>query len=232
MTNYDILKLARYIAGERLPGKAVSQGMFGLLLDNAQLKHFKRKVGLPETYRPGMPLPEQAYDITQKLTEDLRKFKVHMGDDTTPLIVTNGKAELPRDYYYCSTIVYKHVRNTTVRERLVEVVNDLQWAERLSSSIITPTLKYPIANFQSDYLRVSPRTIRYLDFIYLRLPKEPTLKFKTENGVLTYDSSSQELEWDDVNKIDIIHILLGDMGINLGKPELVQYSELHKSKGI
>lgn len=232
MNNYDLLKLARHIAGERLPGKAVSQEMFGLLLDNAQLKHFKRKVGLPEAYQPGMPLPVEAYDLTQKLTEDLRRFKVHMGEDTAPLVVVNGKAQLPTDYYYCSTIIYKLVRNTNVKIRLVEVVNDLQWAERLSSSIVTPTLKYPIANFQSDYLRVSPAVIRYLDFIYLRFPKEPTLKFKTANGVLAYDETSTELEWDDINKIDILHILLGDMGIHLGKPEVVQYSELHKSKGI
>lgn len=233
MNNNDILRLTQFITGERLPGKALSQETFGLLLDAAQKKHYKRKIGLPESYQPGMPLPAESYDITQKLTEDTRKFKVSMGEETAPLILSNGRVTLPADYYYCSTITYKWIRNTTVKYRKVEVVNDQQWSERMSSSITIPTLKYPIANFQADYLRVYPRSIQYLDFIYLRLPKTPVLKYKTENGVKTYDTTnSVELEWDDINKLDILHILLGDMGIPLQKPELINYSELHKAKGI
>lgn len=233
MNNNDILRLVRYISGERAPGKALSQEMFSLLLDGAQTKHFKRKIGLPEAYQPGAPYPPQVYDITQKITEDLRRFKVSMGDEEAPLMVVNGRAELPANYYYCSSLLFKHIRNYTIRYRNVEVVNDQQWNERVSSSIITNPLKYPIVNFQSGYLRVYPSQIQYLDFVYLRMPLSPVVKFKTENGVSVYDTErSVELEWDDINKIDILHIMLGDMGIQMSKPEVLQYSELHKGQGV
>lgn len=233
MNNYDILRLAKYIAGDRMPGKALSQEMFGLLLDSAQTKHYKRKIGLPEAYQPGIPYPSQSYDINQKITEDMRKFKVMMGDEVAPMLVVNGKAQLPADYYYVSAITFKHIRNTVVKYREVEVVNDKQWNERMSSSLVNPTFKYPIVNFQKDYLRVAPAQIQYLDFIYLRLPVTPVIKFKNDTGIPAYDTErSVELEWDNVNKMDILHIALGDMGINLSKPELLQYSEMHKAQGI
>lgn len=233
MNNYDILKLARYIAGARMPGSTLSQEMFGLLLDAAQMKHYKRRIGLPEAYQPGNPTPSVSFDITQKITDDLRRFKVEMGDTEAPLMVVNGRAQIPANYYYGSSFLYKYVRNYTIKYKKVEVLNDKQLDERLASTIIYPTLKNPVVNFQSDYLRVFPRQIQYLDFTYLRRPVTPIIKTITLNGVAAYDeANSVELEWDDINKIDILHIALGDMGIEMKKPEVLQYSELHKSQGI
>jgi hypothetical protein len=42
---------------------------------------------------------------------------------------------------------------------------------------------------------------------------------------LAYDhAASVELEWDDGNKLDIMHLILQDMGINLSRGDVVQFA--------
>ena len=71
-----------------MPGKALSQEMFGLLLDGAQTKHYKRKIGLPEAYQPGIPYPPQSYDINHRrlLRGHERKVQSNDGGRTSPFL--------------------------------------------------------------------------------------------------------------------------------------------------
>ena len=63
MTLKDIRDILVLISGDKgLTFTFVSES-FCNLLNEAQLKHFKRKLGLPEQYTPGMPISRQSYEI-------------------------------------------------------------------------------------------------------------------------------------------------------------------------
>lgn len=204
------------------------------LINVAQLKHFKRKIGLPEEYQPGMPLPRQSIEITQKIEDDLRIFKVNYGDDQPVVKVINGKLDIPDDYYIVSTL------SVPVKggERNIEIVSDTQWNDRLDSKLIAPRKRYPICNFQHNFIRFSPPDIKYVKFIYYRYPKEAVYAVKRRssyNAALfpEYDpDNSVELEWDDINIIDIIHILLTDLSIVVNKKDIANYANVKTQQGI
>lgn len=208
---------------------------FNELLNVCQLKHFKKKIGLPEEYQPGLPLPRQVIEITQKITDDLRRFKVNHGDDLPVYKVNHGQAVIPSNYYIVSTLVYPAKSG----DRRIEIVTDTQFADRMNSSLIKPRMRYPIANFQKSFIRIEPKEIRYIKFIYYRYPNRaqysialPDPDRDTPNWFMEYDPvTSVQLEWDDVNTVDIIHMMLQDLSITVEKRDLFQYANVKEVKG-
>lgn len=230
-----VLKLVNFIVkefGKELQPIA-NNVEFSDQLHYAQLKYFKNKIGLPEKYAPGMPLPSQAFEITKRITEDLRPFKVLMGyNDSTPLSFDErGFADYPKDYYYPS--VMTHVITGIKRyEREVEFLSDSEYTKRTTSFSEKPDKYFPVVNLQSDKIRIFPKGIRIVNFIYLRFPKKPFLAVSSTRGFEEYDSeNSTELEWNDVGVIDIISIFLGNIGISIQSGELLNYSEKLKVQG-
>lgn len=208
---------------------------FSALLYNASLKHFKRKVGLPEEYAPGKPLPRQVYEVDKLMGVDMTPFKVEMGaHNSMPLVVDqNGIATTPTDMYYPSRLTYRYNSGGTTKRRIVRICSDKQWDEFVSSSIEYPTKKYPVANFQNSYIRVNPTNLRYLDFVYIKYPTEPVYATKIENGVQVYDSAaSTNMEWDNVNTVDVIAVLLKDIGVSVGRSDIYQVMEHAQNKGL
>jgi hypothetical protein len=53
------------------------------------------------------------------------------------------------------------------------------------------------------------------------------------DGFIEYNpTNSIELEWDELNQIDILYILLSDLGIVTAKADIFQISEKVKIQGI
>ena len=235
MTLNEIRNIINIISGEKLKGRVITPEDFELMLKVANLKHFKRKVGLPEEYQPGAPLPAQAFEITTKSTMDLSPFKVHMGrTGVMPLYVdTYGEAVTPSDMYYPSTMQYNYILNGVTKKRNIDIVSDLEWTERSSDALTQPTDRNPVANIQDSYIRFSPITDKFVEFVYLRYPIDPVYAYSQDKGYVEYNaSSSTELEWDEVNQIDIISILLFDLGINMGKGDILSYADKVKKEGV
>jgi len=207
---------------------------WGLLLKMANLKHFKRKVGLPEEYTPGRPLPAQLPEISQRITDDLLPFKVFMGRYGTPKlqIDQNGEAVIPTGFFYPLSLLYPVVEiSLTYNE--VKVLTDSGWSDYMSSSIITPSKKYPICNFQKGYIRFSPKNMQSVEFTYLRRPVDPVYAYTSDSGFIQYDPvNSVELEWDEPNQIDILYMLLSDVGVVVTRGDIMQVAETVKTKGI
>ena len=202
-------------------------------LHYAQLKYFKNKIGAPEEYVPGMPLPAQAFEITKRITEDLRPFKVLMGwEDSAPIVVDNkGNASYPNDYYYPSVMTYLMKDNKDF-ERPIDFLSDAEFTKRVTSFSEKPTKWFPVVNLQSDKMRFYPKDINLVNFIYLRFPKKPFLATKSPRGFEEYDPEfSIQLEWNDISVIDIIAIFLGNIGISIKSGELLNYSEKLKQQG-
>lgn len=205
-----------------------------LVLRVASLRHFKRKLGLPEEYAPTQPFATQVPEISTKITMDLDIFKVWMGGTNGKLTIdADGIAILPTDHFYPLSIIYPVTEGSQVVHKNVEVLTDSEWADTLSSKIIIPSRSYPVANFQSGIIRFMPKNLQFVDFTYLRKPKNPVYATTIVSGSNVYDPvHSQELEWDEVNQIDIIHLILSDMGVVCSLPDIFNVAEKVKKQGI
>lgn len=233
----ELIDLAGFIAKDKNPDFQLSPNEFNLLLKVNNIRHFKEKIGLPEQYQPGRPLPKQVPEITRKVATDLQPFKVYMGSGTganaTPLPVEDGFAAIPDDYYYHLSMNYKWIKNGVAHKRPVDEVDDLEWQQRHDNPLTKGTKRNPICNYQATEIRFQPEEIMYVEFTYYRLPNEPNLVMKYSSGYAEYDASnSTELEWDDVNQIDILHKVMSDLGFSMEKAEVVQYAEQHKAQGV
>lgn len=235
--NLDFVRNIIYIISkDKRKNIQLTPEKFGEWLHLFSMKQFKRKVGLPEQYQPGMPLPQQAYEITERIGQDLRPFKVLMGKlQSTPHLTFNdlGYADIPFGFYYPGYMLYDDYKNGSSDLRRVDILSDLEWANRVGDPVEGPTFRNPIANFQKDFIRIWPASIKRCEFEYLRIPIAPVFGYSKRNGWVEYDeATSTELEWDDLNVLDIISLFLVEFGIAINAAEIANYAEMVKTKGI
>ena len=215
----------------------VSPEQYSRMLHYNSLKHFKKKLGLPEEYTPGMPVPKEAYEITQKITEDLRPFKMEVGWDlTSPILVDDktGNADYPEDYYYPGGATYFYIDDKTdqVYEREIDILSDLEFQKRLTSVNDKPTKFDPICNMRKDVINFRPYDLIHVNMSYLRLPVEPRYSVLPSSTYQQYDpETSIQLEWDEMNQLDIMIGVMADMGVKLGDQDIYQYAEKVKNTG-
>lgn len=197
----------------------------------AQLTHFKRRTGLPEEYKPGMAIPSQVAELTKRISADLRPFYKYMGYDfSAPLYLTNGVGTIPSDMYYPLSFIYHYSEKT---RRSFDILGGKKFHDRIADAVEKPTLWEPVATFIAENVLIEPRTIRQVDFLYLKYPTPVEFKVTEANGFFEYDTTtSTELEWDDVNTVDIIFLILNSLGYNLVREEVAQYAEKAKIQGI
>ena len=230
-----IRQLIVIILGDRNPAKRdFPVEYFESGLYAASLIHFKKKIGLPEEYQVGMPLPRQAYEITRKIKMDLLPFHVEMGTTSPSLVVNDhGLAELPANVYYPSVFRYRYMVGIAVKHRPIDIVNDLEWNERMRNSITKGTKKHPVCNFIGPKrVRFSPVDLRRVDFDYVKFPNRPVFAYNIDLDYIDYDETrSTQLEWDDVNIMDVISIFMEKLGVSIGSPDIVQYADKLKNTG-
>ena len=229
MTLKDLLEIINYIVGKQFPDmKPLTPQNFNRLLQMANIQHFKRKIGLPEEYSPGMPIPTQAYNVSQMNTEDLRPFKVNYVKS-----ITDGQLTIPTNYYYHSSMMLGFKSGSGTNYTKATVKTDDEWDDMVGSKVNYPTEYYPICNYQSDYIRFYPTTVRRVIFNYLRKPTTPNYAMTVSNGAMVYDDdNSVQLEWNESNQYDILSLILSNMGIALGKESVISMAEMKKQRGI
>lgn len=232
----QIKELIILLAGDK--GVKLNYGPedFEDILHNSQLRHFKVKMGLPEEYQPGIPLPKQAFEINQRLTEDTRHFKVVRGwNISEPLEVDEDKGviDYPEDYYIVSAMSYFHaVSSSEVYERSIEPLSDLEFNMANTSLVEKPDYMFPTCNMQKDMIRVMPKDIGPVNMVYVRLPKRPVYKVIDNGDFFQYDpDNSVELEWDELNQIDIVIKVLADLGISMQSQAVLEYAQTIKKEG-
>lgn len=234
----DLLTIQRILvtlAGEAAADQFISPEIFSSMLHLASLKHFKRKLGLPEEYKPGMPYPSQAFELTQRITEDMKIFKVTKGYNLTqPIsVASSGIASYPSDYYIASVIDYFFSKDGETYQRKVDILSDLEYQDRVTNIHTRPRYFYPICKMISDGIQCNPYDLKFIHMTYLRLPVAPYYAVDATTGYNEYDSAnSTQLEWDDQNTIDIMYLFLSEMGITLKREDVLQKAEAVKERGI
>ncbi len=208
---------------------------FAAMLHVASIKHFKRKTGITEEYLPGQTISSVGPEISKHVLVDLLPFQKHIGaegEGQLP-IDSRGYALYPTDFYYPLSLMYRLSVDGNVEYRNIEIVSDKAYADAMSSKIITPTKLFPIMNMRFEYMRFAPQNLQFAEMTYLSLPVKPVYAIDNYEGVIVYNhAASTQLQWDEINQIDILAILLSDLGVSIRREDIVQISEKVKSKGI
>lgn len=238
MISIDTLKqYVDYISNKEQSGNNYSPKQFNMLVSRAVDDIERWLIGLVAQYSPSEPLPAVAYDLTQKVKDDLRFLK-----NTVVISVdSNGFMTIPEDYIYLASIGFRHVENNCetgtpdVNNISVEVVSDDNWNGRLGNAIKKPTHEFPACNFY-DKTKVlfSPKDLGSVTFSYLKKMTTPVWAYTLDdNDNAIYDSgNSTDIDLPEILLNDVSRIIVGYMGINIREDQLIQYSELVKSKGI
>lgn len=220
MTNNDIYQLVHFICQAEKTGIWVEEYQFDLLLKQCSLDKFRKEIGPIEHYQGAQPSQKSMLEVDQMVTERLRRFKV----DSTPLTFTAGLASLPGDYYYPTALA--------VSNRPVDVMTDAQWFYRISSTLKAPTVYHPVVRFLASTIQIHPTTVGSVDWTYLKLPTTPAFALMDANGIKVYDSgNSTELDWDELSKMDIISMILKQIGMAITPQQVAQYQTLREQNG-
>lgn len=107
MNNDYLYKFLLFLSNKSQTGNTIGPEEFCMALQVSNLKHFKKKIGLPEEYQPGSPVSRQSFEITQVITDDLMPFKVHLGSPNIPFLSVDadGYALIPNNFYYPTSLV-------------------------------------------------------------------------------------------------------------------------------
>ena len=202
---------------------------------SANLDFLKYRVGLPENYQLGAPFAPISYQVTQKITDDVRQHIV-IADITKN---ANGYFVIPDDYFAFSSLRYRYILNKDCGEQPdwqdidIQVLSDGEYNVRLRSTIIPPELKYPVANYYSYGILVKPDEINRIKLTYLKVPQTPIWNYTLVDDQPVFDpTGSVDFDYP-VSCTTDIAVLVGKLlGLNLLMSEVTQFLEQRQVKGI
>lgn len=139
----------------------------------------------------------------------------YIKEQTLPL--TNGKAQMPDDFY---------LLNSVYSDKAEVEKNDLRVFNALKRNIsIQPTTCSPICTYNDGELKVFP-LLESVDVTYFREPKMPKWTYRIINGKESFDQSQPDFQDLDIHPV-MYHKLfvdtLGLLGLNIRDEFASQY---------
>lgn len=230
MTNNDIRILLNTIAKTEREG-LVSYNKLTQLLEAEGNNHFDYNL--------------RKWEIDWKARKTLEPFLVEVTDLTS-------SGSFP--FSNLSGTIAQVIEARSTDDNPIEIIDNTGiWYERLKDSIKKPSQKYPIMRLKNQSIEILPLSITLKDIIYYKYPTAPyldgyldeNLKFNylAEGGSVdldscsscvtldgtttgTYNSQTAELEFYDVDKIEIASRILFTLGIKHDKQELYNYMQI------
>jgi len=207
----------------------LSPDQFNLIINRASRTVFVKRTGNPHDYQAGAPIPRMGFQITQKITEDLKAFQ----ENANLPLSAQGRVTYPSNLAYTIPGIFykteKHGKEIYVQ---VEIIDKDKEGYRLSSSIVYPTRLRPIALFESTYLQVYPVGISNIKFPYLRYPKDAVWAYTVVNNRPVFDpANSVDLEWEDMVVNDVIMQALKSIGISIKDADVMNFAQSESMQG-
>jgi len=242
-TIFDIFTFVNWRANKEQNGRVFTPEQFNLAGKFADYELMKLKYGLPEQYRPGMPLPAQAWEITQEITDALVHLKVYMGGrDVAQLKVdNNGFSDIPSNYLHYSSLSYVVLNNDCqTGEEIetrnpIEVIRDGDWDLRVSNVLKKPTFDNPICRMNNAYIEFRPKKLSFVDFTYLRKPEPAVLGFtinETTTNIEYDEATSTQPDWPEQMYNEYANIMYSWLSVNIQSQINIQDAQLRKTQGF
>jgi len=235
-----------FVAKKSVAGANPTPADFNLATERAFVEWVMERYSNPQQYRPGQPIPQMAWQQTQKISDDLG----FLLENRTFTVPSTGRLSLPdglsvRDIDSAVTPKYLHlssVRSVYVTKRKsgalrsreigVSVLRDNELASVLGSSIIEPTERFPVCAFYNTYVQFHPQNIGKVALTYLRTPEVPIWAYTLDtSGRPVYDpNNSIDIESPDSTHNEIAIKVLSYLGISIREPQLTQYAEIQEQQ--
>lgn len=211
MTNWDLYQLLNLVANKDVASNWLTPEQFELELQAKNLRLFRDRLGLPERYQPGTT--QAGASGTTVIENDLMPFLI-----VKEVNVVNQETVVS-DWYWINDFY-------TEQSLFPEIISQQELGTRVNSPIRIATEEYPWAIRVNAGLKIYPASITKATLSYYRQPATPTFNttVNTVTGYLEY-APSTELEWRDENKLDILHLIMQDMGVNVEKQDLSQLAQ-------
>jgi hypothetical protein len=170
--------------------------------------------------------------VRQKNWDNLKVFTKVKGDHmSAPLSVAGGVMQCPEDFYQPISAFIQMPTGTGYKPRVMEKCDSEIFDERQSNPATTPSFRYPIINYKNGYARVRPQSVKKVYLTYLILPTDPVYAQKVSGGVNVYDSAnSVQLQWTEDCQVDVMRIVLEQLGIKMGRGDIYQVMEAQANK--
>jgi hypothetical protein len=208
----------------------VTHGEIDLVLDKAQLVLFNQY-----HTNPKLPAGTQIinYGESQRIDDALSPFKdkyTFANVDTT-----GGVISLPSNYMHLLSLYTTQYSSTLGRNvySAVQVLDEEELIARLESQVIPVTPDDPIAIMNKlNKIQLFPEAPATGGVYYLRRPAVPNFVYTQSGRTITYNQGgSTQLEWRDIDVMNIIVIALSYYGLNMSSAELVQFSQIKDTQG-
>lgn len=206
MTNWDLYDLLHIVANKDVKSNWLTPEQFELELQAKNIRLMRDRLGLPERYQPGTM--QAGASGSTVLENDLMPFL-----ELKTVSVTNQETNIT-DWYFINDFY-------TALSVFPEIISQQELGTRINSPVRIATERYPWAIRTPKGLKIWPSTVTQATVSYYRRPKNPTFNttVNVTTGFLEYVAST-ELEWKDENKLDILHLIMQDMGVNIEKQDL------------
>ena len=211
MNNWYLYKLLNFIVNKDVYAQAISPSEMQLELQSKNIRHFRKRLGLPETYIPGSA--NEGVGVNRITEGDLLPFLVEETKNPVSGVIT-----LSANWYY----ILDFYTSSSISS---EIIGIEEISRRLNNYITKPTTLHLASYIVSAGLKVYPASVTNVVVLYYREPVTPT--FVTSVNPVTLElqyGTSVELEWDYGNKLDILNMILQDMGYNIERGDIEQYA--------
>jgi hypothetical protein len=241
MINIDKFKTFIYLVANKNGRGTLTPSQFDSATERAVVAWTNNQISNQKQYQPGQPFSQTSMDLDQASIDRLRHLK-----EIRNIRVVNGEMAMPDGvnvdvnseimpkYWTHSRLSHRYQSHGKIVTQPIKVVNDNQWAVKLSSNIVSPTKKRAIANYQSNKALIEPSgLINLVTLAYIRVPNTPSWGYTIINNRPVYDAvSSVDIDAPDSAFNEIAMIALEFIGIRIREQELVQAAAGLENKGV
>lgn len=206
LTNFNIKQIIEAVLNKDSNGNAFNQTNLENMINTQSLQLFRHKL--------------EVVGLTKKADQDLWCFFKAVNKVAVSGII-DLTAENPA--YIISFIPDPHTA------RGFDEVTAGELSDRLLNPITEPTLSDPVSCRYEQYkYEVYPSGILGARVSYYKYPRLAVVRWTRNATTLApeYDAgNSVELEWDDLNKIEICYMILRDAGLNIERRDVTQVAD-------
>ncbi len=202
---------------------------FNLAWKQSEISFFWSLFGFDEQSKDNQYLNNNFAVATQVNDESLRPFYV----DNQLINFVNSFGNLPANYAYIDVLLSEYNNGGVYKKREVIQIDSGTKGWVLDSSLLEPTLEYPMFDFADNRIKVYPSTLNVAYLSYWRLPVYGVWNYTTVNGRPVYDpATSVNSEFNNKDSNEIVARCATLLGINIKDGDLLGFAQNNIKTGV